>query len=238
MRRWLVAAALAAVALVVLVAGGFLALEEATPAVNGAPARVAAILAAHGAPSDDGRVPSRVAAALLATEDSRYWSDPALDLQGTLRAIWGTLTHDPNAGGATIEVQLAKLLYTPGRRGLGAELEQVGIAFKLDAHYTKRQILAMYLNAAYFGDGAYGVVAASERYFGLPPDRLSWAQASLIAGLVQAPSAYDPHDHLRLALERRSHVLARLVATHVLSRRQAAAVARAPLRPVISFGNT
>lgn len=227
-----------AVALVVVavVAGSTLLLVE-TPSVADAPNLVERILAAHDAPSDGGRIPAKVAAALLATEDSRYYGDPALDPLGTLRGLWGFVSHDPDEGGATIEMQLAKLLYTPGDSSLRGEAEQVALAFKLDHSYTKRQILAMYLDAAYFGDGAYGVTEAAERYFGLPPASLSWGQAALLAGLVQAPSDYDPHRHLSLALARRRHVLARLVATGTLTKAQAAAVARQPLRPVISFGD-
>lgn len=234
-RRWPARLLVGFLALAVAVVGGFVLLEAETPSAANAASLVAARLAAHHAPSDNGVIPAKVAAALLATEDSRYYSDPALDPLGTIRAVWGTITHNPNAGGATIEVQLAKLLYLPHSAGLRAQLEEVGIAFKLDRNFTKHEILAMYLDAAYFGDGAYGITAASERYFGLPPGQLNWGQASLLAGLVQAPSAYDPHTHLSLALARRRHVLARLVAVGTMSAAQAALVAREPLDPAISF---
>lgn len=204
------------------------------PSVANAPARVAAILASHHAPSDDGVVPRRVGQALLATEDSRYYSDPALDPLGVARAIIGVVTSNGNDGGATIEQQLAKMLYAPGT-SIGAELKQVGVAFRLDQQFSKRQILAFYLDAAYFGDGAYGITEAAGHYFGLPADQLSWGQASLLAGLVQAPTAYDPVGHLSVALLRRRHVLDRLVATGVLTESQAAADAAAPLNPVIPF---
>jgi len=71
-------------------------------------------------------------------------------------------------------------------------LEQVGLAIKLDARYSKAQILGMYLDSVYFGDGHWGIVQASQGYFGKPPARLSFGEASLLAGLVQAPSVYDP----------------------------------------------
>lgn len=224
------------VVLAVLIAAcGFAGLWAATPAVADAPARVDAILDAHHAPSDRGAIPRKVSMALLATEDSRYWHDPALDPQGTARAIWGMLTGNPNEGGATIEVQLAKVLYTPGRSNPPALLEQVGIAFKLDHRYTKKQILAMYLDAVYFGDGAYGVVEAAERYFGRRPGQLTWAQASLLGGLVQAPSDYTPRYHLHAALIRRRHVLDRLVATGVLTPARADRISRQPLDPAVPF---
>ncbi len=207
-----------------------------TPSAADAPSMVKATLAEHRAPSDNGVVPARVGEAVLATEDSRFYSDTALDPQGTLRAAWGFVTANPNLGGATIEVQLAKLLYTPGRSDPAALCEQVVMAFKLDHDFTKAQILAMYLDAAYFGDGAYGVTEAALHYFGLEPSHLSWGQAALIAGLLQAPSAYDPRTHLSAALARRSHVFARLVAVGRLSASQARADESAPLDPKIAFG--
>lgn len=220
---------------VILIAAACLAAVIAvSPSVANAPQLVRGRLAAHHAPSDHGVIPPKVGAALLATEDSRYYRDPALDPQGTVRAVIGLVTGNSNEGGATIEVQLAKMLYTHGS-SIGAQLLEVGVAFRLDARFTKKRILALYLDAAYFGDGAYGVTAAAEHYFGRPPGQLSWAQASLLAGLVQAPSAYNPHGHFTLARQRQAHVLSRLVATHQLSALQAAQVWKAPLDPVIRF---
>jgi len=226
--------ALCATTLLTLLGVALLWLLATSPAVGSAPARVQAILAAHRGTSDGGVVPGKVGEALLATEDSRFYSDPALDPQGTVRAFWGLLTHNGNDGGATIELQLAKMLYVPGTNP-ESELEQVGVAFRLDQRYPKHTILAMYLDAAYFGDGAYGIVAAAHHYFGAAPDDLSWSQASLLAGLVQAPSNYDPHGHLHLARQRQAHVLARLVATGVLSAAQETSVWQEPLHPVVSF---
>ena len=234
-RRWPLVLAAAFLAVILVMGGALLVLLAVTPSPSSAPARVAADLAAHGAPSDGGVVPAKVSAAVLATEDSRYYHDPAIDPQGAVRAAWGIVTANPNEGGATIEVQLAKLLYTPRRSDPLALAEQSAIAFKMDHDFSKTHILAMYLDAAYFGDGAYGVTAAAHRYFGLPPDQLSWAQASLLAGLVQAPSAYDPHKHLSAALRRRAHVLARLEAVGTLTAAQVRAVEAEPLNPAIPF---
>jgi membrane peptidoglycan carboxypeptidase len=220
--------------LLLLLVAGLLLIVLLSPSVSSAPQRVAAILAAHHAPSDGGVIPTKVATALLATEDSRYYHDPALDPRGVTRAVIGVVTRNGNDGGATIEQQLAKMLYAPGT-GITAELKQVGVAFRLDQHFSKHTILAMYLDAAYFGDGAYGVTAAANHYFGVAPDQLSWAQATLLAGLVQAPTAYDPHGHLSQARARQSHVLARLVATHALTQAEANQIYQSPLDPVISF---
>jgi membrane peptidoglycan carboxypeptidase len=233
--RWLGRIWKVLVAVVVLAAGTFGALLVFTPSVSTAPARVQAILAANHAPSDGGVVPAKVGEAVLATEDSRFHSDPAVDPRGVLRGSWGAVTGNSGAGGATIEVQLAKMLYTPGSSDPLSVFEQVALAFKLDQHFTKTQILAMYLDAAYFGDGAYGITQAASHYFGVPADQLTWGQASLLAGLVQAPSSYDPHGHLTLALQRRQHVLNRLVAVGTLTHAQAEQVAAAPLNPVVPF---
>lgn len=232
--RWLLRLLVVGIALTLLVAAGLAAVILSSPSVSDAPARVQAVLAAHHAPSDDGVIPTRLAAALLATEDSRYHEDPALDPRGVVRAAVGVITNNGSDGGATIEQQLAKMLYAPGT-SVGAELRQVGVAFRLDQRFTKTAILAMYLDAAYFGDGAYGVTAASLHYFAVAPSQLSWGQASLLAGLVQAPTEYDPHGHLSLARKRQAHVLARLVATHQLTAGQAAAAWDAPLDPAVPF---
>lgn len=232
--KWAYRLLVGATAVATVVGILLLALVAASPSVSTAPSRVQAILDEHHAPGDGGALPQRVATALLATEDSRFYSDPALDPKGVLRATWGVLTNNGNDGGATIELQLAKMLYIQGTTP-GSELRQVGVAFRLDQRFSKKQILAMYLDAAYFGDGSYGVVAAARHYFGVDPDQVSWAQASLLAGLVQAPSNYDPHGHFHLARQRQAHVLARLVATGRLTSGQAATIWNDPLNPAVSF---
>jgi len=131
-------------------------------------------------------------------------------------------------GGATISQQLAKVLYT-GDGGWLTKLEQAGLAFKLEWGFDKAQILNMYLNSVYYGAGYYGVAAAAEGYFGVAAGELTWGQASLLAGLLQAPSAYDPTQHLDRARRRQRHVLDRLVATGVLTEAQADAVYAEPL---------
>ena len=112
---------------------------------------------------------------------------------------------------------------------MSAKVEQIELSFKLEAQYSKPQILEMYLAEVYFGHGFYGLPAAARGLFGVAPADLSWAQASLLAGLVQAPSAYDPYRHQDLAKQRQRHVLERLVATHTLSQAQADAAYADPL---------
>ena len=98
-------------------------------------------------------------------------------------------------GGATLYQQLAKLLYTHGRSSASDEAEQVALAVKLYLTYTRQQILQMYAEVVYFGNGYYGLAAASCGYFGVRPAGLSWPQAAMLAGLVQGPSLDDPLTH-------------------------------------------
>jgi len=174
------------------------------------------------------QIPPALRDAIIATENSRFESDFGLDVVSLARTALSKVTGGSDLGAATLEMQLAKNLYAPGT-DIGARLRQVVLAFKLDVRYSKNDILRMYLGSAYYGHGYYGLPSASQGYFGLPPERLSWAQASLLAGLVQAPSAYDPYHRLDLAKVRQRHVLDRLVATKDLTPDQARAAAAAPL---------
>ena len=189
--------------------------------------RVDAQLAAYGAPALEGELPARVVAAVLATEDSRFAGHPGIDWRGALRAPWGAVTGE-DLGGSTIDQQLAKNLYQGGADDAPARVRSVVLAVKLDAHWSKEELLRMYLDTAYFGHGFWGVTAASEGYFGRAPADLSWAQASLLAGLLQAPSAYDPVQHPDRAAGRQAHVLDRLVDVGELTAAEAADVAAAP----------
>jgi len=173
--------------------------------------------------------PDRVGQALIATEDSRFWQTPGIDPVSTLRAGLATVTGNIDTGAATVEQQLAKNLYFPQNDAVLSKVKEAELSLKLDAHYSKDDILRLYLADVYFGHGFYGLPAAAYGYFGVSPAQLSWAQASMLAGLVQAPSAYDPIDHLSIGRLRQRHVLNRLVATKVLSRAQADAAFAAPL---------
>jgi membrane peptidoglycan carboxypeptidase len=173
--------------------------------------------------------PDRVASALIATEDSRFYDTPGIDPLSALRAGVASLTGDGSTGAATLEQQLAKNLYFPQSDGVVAKVKEAEIALKLDLGYSKDEVLRLYLADAYFGHGFYGLPAAAHGYFGISPAQLSWAQASMLAGLVQAPSAFDPIDHLSAGRLRQQHVLDRLVATKVLSAAQADVAFATPL---------
>src|SRR5262249_42018545 len=142
--------------------------------------------------------------AVVATEDERFYGHHGVDVVGVLRALPYDATHLSLAQGAsTITEQVAKLLYLNGDdRTPWRKLQDAALALKLENRYSKTQILDAYLDSVYFGEGAYGAWAASARYFGVSPAHLGTSQASLLAGLIQAPSAYDPRRHPALARER------------------------------------
>ena len=224
---WVVAVALCGALAVV---GVVAALWPLTPGVASSGQRVGSFLAQHhDQPLPALPTPDPVGQAVVATENSRFRVDFGLDPVSMVRTIFTVLTGNRDQGAATLEMQLAKNLYTPRRASLTAKAEQVELSFKIDAAFSKQQVLLMYLNAAYYGHNFYGLDAASQGYFGVAPQDLDWSQASMLAGLVQAPSAYDPYVHLALAKSRQSHVLQRLVATGVLTRAQADTAYRAPL---------
>jgi penicillin-binding protein 1A len=217
---------------IVLAAGATLML--ATPSVSDAE-YIAQSDAAHEHSVFPGPpVPPKFADALISTEDHRFATEPGVDPLAIGRVLLAGLTGSGEQGGATLYQQLAKMLYTPERGGLRVEIEQVALAIKLRYSYSRSQILRMYADVAYFGNGFYGLAVASCGYFGRPPARLSWPQAAVLAGLVQAPTAYDPFTHPGLARSRETHVIARLVATHVLTGRQATLALSVPLHRMLA----
>lgn len=228
--RWLRHALQAACGLLVLVVAAGVAMYALTPSVADAQARVRTMAHRDGASHLGAPVPRLFAESIVASEDSRFYSEPGVDPVGIARAAWMTVTSsgvDP--GGSTLSQQLAKQLYTHGHTGLANDVEQVGLAVKLNLNYSKPQILRMYADTVYFGHSFYGLYDASCGYFAVPPQQLSLAQASLLAGLVQAPSAYDPLRHLGLARSRQRYVLGRLAATGKVSPARARKAGEAPL---------
>jgi membrane peptidoglycan carboxypeptidase len=232
-------AALAAVSgLVVLGALGGTLYLLSLPSVGDAPARVAAILRAHGGTSVGTIPPYRLGQAVVDVEDENFYSNVFYNVfAGAARAALATLHTSGDPGGSTIDQQLAKQLY-PESGGLEGVLHEIGIGVKLDLRFSKPRILAMYLDAVYFGNGYWGAQAAARGYFGANANQLSWAEAAMLAGLPQAPSAYDPVHHLALAKERQRQVLDQLVVNHVLTAAQAAAAYAEPLplRPGATAG--
>ena len=166
--------------------------------------------------------------AVVAIEDSRYWQHGAIDLRGTIRAAMNDLQHKPVQGGSTIAQQYVKnvlllaaekaknsqALQAANAETLSRKLNELRMAVAAEHKQSKQQILAGYLNNAFFGNLAYGIEAAAETYFGTSAAKLSVTQAATLAGIVENPSAYNPVKNPGLALTRRNTVLARMAATH------------------------
>src|SRR3984885_792559 len=182
--------------------------------------------------------------AIVAIEDYRYWVHGAIDLRGTIRAALNDIEHKPVQGGSTIAQQYVKnvlLLSAEEAKNAKAEqaayaetlsrkLNELRLAVGVEHEFTKQQILAGYLNDAYFGNNAYGIEAAAETYFGTTVDKLTVTQAATLAGIVENPSKYNPITDPATAVTRRNTVLARMAQTNTgLTAAQATAAEAAPL---------
>lgn len=233
--RWLLGLVLALLMLSVIAFGVLFAL---TPSVANAPTLARAIATAHHAAYPGPAVPPLFAESLVATEDHRFYSEPGVDIYAIARVAAARITGHGDQGGATLYQQLAKMLYTPNRSGITVEAEQVALAVKLKFSYSRPEILRLYSDVAYFGNGYYGLEAASCGYFGRPPARMSWAQAALLAGLVQGPSADDPVTSPARARAREVHVIGRLVTTGTLTQGQGRQALRIPVRDLLARGRT
>jgi membrane peptidoglycan carboxypeptidase len=166
--------------------------------------------------------------AIVAIEDDRYWQHGAIDLRGTIRAVVNDLRHQPIQGGSTIAQQYVKgvlVLSSLGNKAaeqaataesLNRKLNELRMAVDAEHTMSKQDILAGYLNDAYFGNGAWGVEAAAETYFGTTAAKLNLIQSATLAGIVENPSAYDPIANPALSKLRRNTVLARMMQTGVL----------------------
>ncbi len=216
-RRYLkrTAISLAIVIVVLALAGG--ALWVVTPSAGEATQLARAQAAQHGIPYPGPNVPENFARPLIATEDHRFYGEPGVDPLAVARVVKGKVTSGGDQGGATIEQQLAKMLYTPGEAGFKAEAKQIVLAVKLNLAYSKQQILDMYAEAAYYGHGYYGLEQASCGYFGHPARDLTVVQGAMLAGVVNAPSQDDPINDPGNARARLEHVIARMVAVGYLT---------------------
>jgi membrane peptidoglycan carboxypeptidase len=201
------------------------------PRVTHLPEAVAALDRRHGTrPVPLGAVSPWLPKALIATEDRTFYTNLGVSTRGVVRSLWVDLTHGrPLEGGSTITQQLVRDRLLGLQRTFRRKIEEALLAVLVTVLYSKRQILAMYLNQVYFGQGAYGVAAAARVYFREAPARLTLPQAALLAGLPQAPSAYDPLIHRRAARRREWEVLENMVEDGMISRVRALAAFRAPL---------
>ena len=152
-------------------------------------------------------VPQYLIDAILAIEDRRFYEHDGVDYNGTARALFENLdAGEIQQGGSTISQQLVKnTMGDPTKRDLKTKLREAVLARRLENEMTKDEILERYLNIIYLGNGAYGVQAATERYFGKrSPMELTLGEAALLAGLIQAPESLNPITHPDRAARRRT----------------------------------
>ncbi|CAN7250695.1 PBP1A family penicillin-binding protein [Phenylobacterium sp. LjRoot219] len=176
-------------------------------------------------------LPAHVPAAFVAIEDRRFYRHFGIDLVGIGRAMATNLRERGiRQGGSTLTQQLAKTAFLSPERTVRRKLQEVFIAIWLEARLTKQEILSRYLSSVYFGDGVFGLRAASLHYFAKPPEKLSVGEAAMLAGLVKAPSKLNPADHPQAALKRQRVVLAAMVETKAITDAQAQRARRVRIR--------
>ena len=234
LRRFLYRLTLTVVSLLACLALGFGLLLVFTPSAGEAPSLAAQLAREHHIAYPGPPAPANFSRPLIATEDHRFYSEVGgIDPVALGRVAQGAVTGGPDGGGATIELQLAKMLYigadSSANHTFTGKLKELALAVKLGAMYSKPQILRLYAEVAYYGHGYWGLQAASCGYFGHPAADLTTTQGALLAGVVNAPALDDPIDHPAAARDRLAHVITRMVAVGDLTSAQAQAALEAPL---------
>lgn len=173
------------------------------------------------------QIPQVMKDAIIAVEDRRFESHWGVDPVGVARIFWrAKQLHDEGRrlqGGSTITQQVARTIFLSNKYDLGRKVREGVLALAIERKFSKQQILELYLNKVYFGGGAYGIDAASRKFFGHSASELSLAEAAVIAGLVKAPSHYSPTADAEAAVQRASVVLDLMAETGKISRSTAAA---------------
>ncbi len=176
------------------------------------------------------QIPNITQTAVVAIEDSRFWSHKGVDPRAIARAASSNANEgDAGQGGSTITQQYVKTALLSPEKTIQRKIEEASLALSIERNYSKPLILELYLNTIYFGDGAYGIDAAARSYFGIPASDLDLARSALLAGLIQAPSRYDPRKHMDAAITRRNVVLARMLELGDITQAQHDAAVIAPV---------
>ena len=175
-------------------------------------------------------MPETLIKALIATEDTRFYSHHGLDFHGIARAFYRNIKAKKVVeGGSSLTQQLAKVLFLTPERSYTRKFKEMALALRIEQRYTKNEILSLYLNQIYFGNGAYGVEAAARIYFGKSAKNLDIAECALLAGLPRSPLRYSPFKSPQNALSRRAYVLNRMAAMQVITKAQADEAKQIPL---------
>ena len=197
--------------------------------------RNGALIATRGTqqapPADLDALPDYVPAAFIAIEDRRFYHHPGFDPVGMTRAMAANMRAGRVVqGGSTLTQQLAKNLFLSPDQNMKRKVQELMLAVWLEMKFSKDEILALYLNRVYFGAGAYGIEAASQRYFDKSAKQLTVGEAALLAGLLKAPSRYSPVSESERAGVRATVVLNEMVDAGVITPEQRAQAAASPVR--------
>ena len=177
------------------------------------------------------RIPPEMRAAMISTEDRRFRSHIGIDPIGLARAVGGAVVKGHRVSAtSTITQQLARNIFLTNNRSVVRKLKEAILALALERKFSKDQILELYLNRVYFGGGAYGIDAASRKFFGHGADKLSLGEAAIIAGLVKAPSNYSPTADIEAARSRSGVVLQTMVKNGFITADTAAQINPAGVR--------
>jgi penicillin-binding protein 1A len=159
---------------------------------------------------DEGQVPPLLQQAILSAEDANFFKHGGIDPQGVLRSVMRNVFEGSRIGGSTLTMQLARKLYLTPEKTWRRKVEEALLTVEIEKHYSKQQILTLYANLMYLGHGNYGMQAAALDFFGKTVDQLSVTEAATLAGILQRPSSYSPHNRPDLVLKRRDYVLRRM----------------------------
>ncbi|WP_282938314.1 PBP1A family penicillin-binding protein [Paenibacillus sp. RC67] len=177
------------------------------------------------------QIPLDLRNAVIAVEDRRFYEHSGIDLWSTARALLRDLkSGEMKEGGSTLTQQLAKNMFLQSDKTLSRKLKEAGYALKINTVYSKDEILELYLNSIYFGEGRWGVEGAAQEYFAKPVQELKLEEAALLAGLPKAPTSYSPAKNMQKALERRNLVLSLMKEQNFISE---AAYEKAVAQPIV-----
>ena len=175
----------------------------------------------YGEPLALSDIPVTLPQAVMATEDRHFYSHFGIDLLGLARAMFVNIrAHHVIQGGSTLTQQLSKNLFLSPDRNAKRKIQELLLALWLEHKFTKDQIMTLYLNRVYLGNGSWGVDAASKRYFGISARELNLYQSALLAGLLKAPSKYNPQNDQELSRGRTTQVLMNMVAFGAITQAQ------------------
>lgn len=167
------------------------------------------------------KIPDSFKNAIIAVEDHRFRDHNGIDLITTARSMIENIKEkDIVAGGSTITQQTGRLLYFTQEKRFTRKVAELFVAFNLEKHYSKDQILELYSNMIYYGDGYYGIREAAKGYFNKEPKDLTLYESTMLAGLPNAPSAYSPTNNPSLAHKRQSVVLKSMVKYNYISEQE------------------